>query len=52
LPVNDPQGESVAALTVAGPATRLTRARIEEFLPRLLSGASSISKALAGRIGP
>lgn len=52
LPVSDAHGEPIAALTVAGPASRLTRARIEEFLPRFLAGAAAISKALAGRIVP
>jgi IclR family acetate operon transcriptional repressor len=52
LPVNDPNGDPIAALTVAGPASRLTRARVEEFLPRVLGGATSISKAVGGRIVP
>jgi DNA-binding IclR family transcriptional regulator len=52
LPVNDPHGEPLAALTVAGPASRLTRARIEEFLPQVLAGATSISKALGRPIVP
>jgi DNA-binding IclR family transcriptional regulator len=52
LPVNDPNGDPIAALTVAGPASRLTRSRVEEFLPRVLAGATSISKAMGGRIVP
>ena len=45
-PVRGPGGDPVAALTVAGPASRLTRARIEEFVPQLLAAAGGISKAL------
>jgi IclR family acetate operon transcriptional repressor len=52
LPVNDPTGEAIAALTVAGPASRLTRTRVEEYLPRVLGGATFINKAMGGRIAP
>jgi len=48
-PVHGPDGEPLAALTVAGPATRLTRTRIEEFVPELLGAAAAISKALGVR---
>ena len=44
--VSGPSGDPVAALTVAGPASRLTRERIEEFVPQLLAAAAVISKAL------
>lgn len=49
VPVHGPPGEPIAALTVAGPASRLTRERIEEFLPHILSAATAITKALGGR---
>ena len=48
-PVHGPHGEPLAALTVAGPASRLTRARLEEFVPELLGAAAAIGKALGGR---
>jgi IclR family acetate operon transcriptional repressor len=49
VPVHGPDGQIMAALTVAGPASRLTQARIEEFLPQLLVGASAISRVIFGR---
>jgi DNA-binding IclR family transcriptional regulator len=51
-PVNGPGGDPVAALTVAGPASRLTRDRIEEFVPQLLAAAGGISKALGAPTSP
>jgi DNA-binding IclR family transcriptional regulator len=48
VPVHGPDGQTIAALTVAGPASRLTQARVEEFLPDLLGAAATISKALGG----
>lgn len=51
VPVHGPLGDPIAALTVAGPASRLTRDRIEEFVPEILGAAAGISKALGGRIG-
>ena len=48
-PVSGPGGDSVAALTVAGPASRLTRQRIDEFVPQLLAAAAGISKALGSQ---
>lgn len=51
VPVPGPHGEPVAALTVAGPASRFTRERIDEFLPGILGAAAAISKALGGRVG-
>ena len=51
-PVINPGGESVAALTVAGPASRLTRERVEEFVPQLLAAAGTISKALGSQHRP
>ena len=49
VPIFGLDGAVVAALTVAGPASRLTRERIEEFLPEILAAASTISKAVGGR---
>lgn len=49
VPVFGYGGEVSAALTVAGPVSRLTRARIEEFLPQILSSADSISSSIGGR---
>jgi DNA-binding IclR family transcriptional regulator len=51
VPVHDPHGELVAALTVAGPASRLTSARLEEFLPQILEAATTLTKALGGTLG-
>ena len=47
-PVDGPGDTVVAALTIAGPASRLTRERIQEFVPRLLAAADGISKSLGG----
>jgi DNA-binding IclR family transcriptional regulator len=52
VPVHGPAIDPIAALTVAGPASRFTRERIEEFLPQILSSATAISKALGGRVRP
>lgn len=52
VPVHGPLGDAIAALTVAGPASRLTRARIVEFLPQIVGTATAISKALGGRVIP
>lgn len=51
-PVGDPGGEVVAALTVAGPASRLTRDRVDEFVPQLLAAAAGIATTIAGRRHP
>jgi DNA-binding IclR family transcriptional regulator len=51
VPVHGPHGEPIAALTVAGPASRLTRERLEEFLPQILGAATSVTKALGGALG-
>lgn len=45
-PVGRPGENVVAALTIAGPASRLTRGRIEEYVPRLLAAADCIGKSL------
>jgi IclR family acetate operon transcriptional repressor len=50
VPVHGPYGEPVAALTVAGPASRLTRERVEEFLPQILGAAAAVTKALSGSV--
>lgn len=47
-PVGGPGDRVVAALTIAGPASRLNRDRIEEFVPRLLAAAGGIAKSLGG----
>lgn len=52
VPVHGPHGEPIAALTVAGPASRLTRERIGEFLPQILGAAAAISKGLGSRAIP
>ncbi|QIG43376.1 IclR family transcriptional regulator [Nocardioides anomalus] len=52
VPVHGPDDHVLAALTVAGPASRLTRERVEEFLPALVASAASISKAVGGRTHP
>jgi len=49
VPVHGPDNQTIAALTVAGPASRLTQERVEAFLPDLLSAAATISKAIGGR---
>ena len=48
-PVGDLGGGVVAALTVAGPSSRLTRERMGEFVPQLLAAAGGIGGAIAGR---
>jgi DNA-binding IclR family transcriptional regulator len=48
VPVFGHDGAISAALTVAGPVSRLTRARIEEFLPRILTAAAAISESIGG----
>lgn len=48
VPVHGRHGDPIAALTVAGPASRLTGARLEEFLPQILGAATAITKALGG----
>ncbi|WP_165354454.1 IclR family transcriptional regulator [Nocardioides glacieisoli] len=45
-PVSGPGDKVVAALTIAGPASRLTRDRIEEFVPRLIAAADEIASLL------
>jgi len=52
VPVHGPLGDPIAALTVAGPASRLTRERIEQFVPQILGAAAAISKALGSRAHP
>ncbi len=51
-PVVGPGGEPMAALTVAGPATRLVRDRLEEFIPLLLAAASTIGKSVGSQHDP
>jgi DNA-binding IclR family transcriptional regulator len=52
VPVHGLDGNPIAALTVAGPASRLTRDRVEEFLPQILGAAAGISKGLGARFHP
>jgi DNA-binding IclR family transcriptional regulator len=52
VPVHGPDGQTIAALTVAGPASRLTQERVEEFLPDLLGAAAAVSKTIGGRAHP
>jgi DNA-binding IclR family transcriptional regulator len=48
VPVFDPRGEVVAAISASGPAFRLTRRRAEEIVPDLAGAAAE----LTGQLGP
>jgi DNA-binding IclR family transcriptional regulator len=52
VPVHGPDGQPIAALTVAGPASRLTQERVMEFLPDLLGAAAAVTKTIGGRVTP
>ena len=45
-PIFDSEGETVAALSVAGPALRLTDARIPFFRRTVLAAAAAVSRDL------
>ena len=47
-PVLDADGAAVAALSISGPTSRLTAARIEELTPLLQEEATSLSRRLRG----
>jgi DNA-binding IclR family transcriptional regulator len=47
-PVLAPSGRPIAALSISGPTTRLTRERIEELAPLLTSEAAALSRRLRG----
>jgi DNA-binding IclR family transcriptional regulator len=47
-PVLDADGAAVAALSISGPTSRLTAARIEELAPLLQEEATSLSRRLRG----
>jgi IclR family transcriptional regulator, acetate operon repressor len=47
-PVLDTAGTAVAALSISGPTSRLTAARIEELTPLLQKEATSLSRRLRG----
>jgi DNA-binding IclR family transcriptional regulator len=47
-PVLDADGTAVAALSISGPTSRLTAARIEELAPLLQEEATSLSRRLRG----
>jgi IclR family transcriptional regulator, acetate operon repressor len=47
-PVLDPDGAAVAALSISGPTSRLTAARIEELVPLLQEEAAGLSRRLRG----
>ncbi|MGM7698550.1 IclR family transcriptional regulator [Microbacterium sp. A84] len=49
--VRDGSGQTVAALSVSGPADRFTSARMDEVVPRLQDAASAISARLGARRG-
>src|SRR5438128_2044202 len=47
LPVRDSAGRVVAALSVSGPSSRLTRERVDMWLPQMKEVAADFSHALA-----
>jgi IclR family transcriptional regulator, acetate operon repressor len=47
-PVLDADGAAVAALSISGPTSRLTSARIEKLVPLLQEEATSLSRRLRG----
>ncbi len=47
LPVRDTAGRVVAALSVSGPSSRLTRERVDMWLPQMKEVAADFSHALA-----
>jgi DNA-binding IclR family transcriptional regulator len=49
VPVVGADGRALAALSVAGPSTRLTPRRMSDIAPRLLAAASRVSKRLGFR---
>ncbi len=52
-PIRDHHGEVVAAIAVAGPATRLSLEKVHELAPRVISAAGGISAQLGYRMaGP
>src|SRR6201996_6063036 len=46
VPVADPRGEVVAAISASGPSYRLTRRRAEEIVPELTMAAAELSARL------
>ncbi len=46
VPVTDPRGEVIAAISVAGPSFRLTRRRAEEIVPELAGAAAELTAQL------
>jgi DNA-binding IclR family transcriptional regulator len=46
VPVFDPRGEVVAAVSASGPAFRLTRRRAEEIVPDLAGAAAELTARL------
>jgi DNA-binding IclR family transcriptional regulator len=49
-PVRDHDGRAVAAISVGGPAARLTKARIPELARHVVRAADRISRHLGGRV--
>ena len=43
VPVFDPRGEVIAAISVSGPSYRLTRRRAEEIIPELAAASADLS---------
>ena len=43
VPVFDPRGDVIAAISVSGPAYRLTRRRAEEIIPELAAASAELS---------
>lgn len=48
-PVHDHEGRAVAAISIGGPATRLTKARIPGFARRVIRASDRVSRRLGGR---
>jgi DNA-binding IclR family transcriptional regulator len=50
-PVRDHDGRAVAAISVGGPAGRLTKERLAELGPRVVRAANRVSRSIGGRFG-
>ena len=51
-PVHDHHGKAVAAISIGGPATRLTRSRIPGLARRVVRASDRVSRRLGFRQGP
>jgi DNA-binding IclR family transcriptional regulator len=52
VPIRDPSGEVAGAMTLAGPSSRFTAARIRRLVPRLRAAAAATTTLLGPGAGP